>query len=55
MSTLEIFGFIFCLWAMAFLIGFGLMMGLWAGVHVGALAFGAFNVKIGDITLKAKP
>lgn len=52
MGPLEIFGFIICLWALAFLVGLGLMMGAWLGVHAGAWAFGAFTVKIVDMHIK---
>ena len=44
MGPLEIVGTITCLWALAFVIGFGLAMGVWAGVHAGSWAFGAWKV-----------
>lgn len=40
MEPLQIIGFIVCLWAMAFLVGFGVIIGAWAGVKAAAWAFG---------------
>ena len=44
MGPLEIFGFIICLWALAFLVGLGLMMGAWAGIQAGTWAFGPIKI-----------
>jgi hypothetical protein len=52
MGPLETIGFISFLLAASFLIGFGMMVGVWAGIKFGSYLLGPLNVNLGPIVVK---
>jgi hypothetical protein len=54
MGPFAVIGALVCLFALAFIVGFGLVFGAWAAMQAGALAFGAFKISTGPLNINVE-